>query len=389
MLNIKKTVLVLLALGGDAFAHHPLAKTELICTTEYGRSSIRHVQTYTSTHTKPCTYTELITRTPLVTVRLPPKTRTIQKTKTVVVRSTASAVTDAATTTTTNTIVESVTNTITLTSTSTDVSSTTVTATYTMPTPDGFIPVLAEPGYVSRHKRAEYLDLQKKSENKGEQCIGGAGGRPIFYPPLHVESVKCLELVEQIVVKTIIKTARPATRTLGPFTSTTVVPITTTSTSTVYPADITSTVTATTSTTITSTTDVTTSTVTTTSTTVTSQAPTVTVYLACAQNNIASTANGGAFISNVGTSAAKVVSGGNGGDAFACCNACQAAPFCQASLSSEQEGFCFLLTNTAAPQQCNPGQFYGDSFSTNPNPSFRFTVSNGPCGAIRNGGSAH
>jgi hypothetical protein len=114
----------------------------------------------------------------------------------------------------------------------------------------------------------------------------------------------------------------------------------------------------------------------------------VTVYLACAENNVVSTANGGAFISNVGTQSATIVSGGNGGDPLACCNACQANPFCEATLSSEQEGFCFLLTNNNIPQQCNPGQFYGDSFHTNPNPSFRFTVSNGPCGAIQNGGSA-
>ncbi|TFA99690.1 hypothetical protein CCMA1212_008636 [Trichoderma ghanense] len=318
---MKNTAFILLALGGNVFAHHPSAKTELICTSEYGRSSVRHVQTHTSTHTKPYTYTELVTRTPIVTVRLPPKTKTLHKTKTVIQLTQCLR-------------------------------------------PMGLSPVQAEPGYVSKHKRAEYVDLQKKAKNTEEQCTGG------------------------IVVKTIIKTAQPATRTLGPFISTTTVPITTTSTSTIFPADITSTVTAVTSATITSTTDITTSTVTTTSTTVTSQAPTVTVYLACAQDNIASTANGGAFISNVGTSAAKIVGGGNGGDAFACCNACQATPFCQATLSSEQEGFCLLLTNKDTLQQCNPGQFYGDAFLTNPNPSFQFTVSNGPCGAIRNAGSA-
>ncbi|RFU73430.1 hypothetical protein TARUN_8839 [Trichoderma arundinaceum] len=386
MVNVK-SAFALLALGTNALARIPPAKNELICTTEYGRSSVRHVPTHTSTETKKCTYTELITKTPIVTVRAPPKTRTVYKTKTAVVRSTASTVTDVATVTSTNTIIEPSTNTVVVTSTYTDVSSTTVTPTYTMPTPDGFIPVSAEPGFVPRAKRAEYLDLQKKSKAQGEQCIGGSGGKPIFYPPLHVESVHCRKVVEQIVVKTVVKTARTVTKTLAPSTSTKVVSVTTTSTSTVFPADVTSTVTATTSTTSTSITDSSTTVVTTTSTTVTSQAPTVTIYLACSQENIASTANGGAFISNVGTSASKVVSGGNGGDALACCNACQATPFCQATLSSTQEGFCFLLTNKNTPQQCNPGQFYGDSFLTNPNPSFRFTVSNGPCGAIQNAGS--
>lgn len=101
MINIK-TAFALLALGGNAFAHQPSAKTELICTTEYGRSSVRHVSTHTSTQTKDCTFTELITSTPVVTVRPPPKTRTIHNTKTVVVRSTASIVTDVATITTTS-----------------------------------------------------------------------------------------------------------------------------------------------------------------------------------------------------------------------------------------------------------------------------------------------
>lgn len=105
MVNIK-AAFALLALGGKAFASHPLAKTELICTTEYGRSSIHHVQSHTSTHTKPCTFTEYITRTPTVSIRASPKTRTIHSTKTVVVSSTAATATDVATTTTTSKIYE-------------------------------------------------------------------------------------------------------------------------------------------------------------------------------------------------------------------------------------------------------------------------------------------
>ena len=118
--------------------------------------------------------------------------------------------------------------------------------------------------------------------------------------------------------------------------------------------------------------------------TVTYVSPKQTSYAACATNNIVSSANGGAGINEIVTTEPNEDDNTlnyetvDADDAYDCCVACQTnAGGCGGYIYFS--GVCQISTYTTTCNPDNSGQIFytGGSF---------FTIGNGPCGQIANGG---
>ncbi|KAL7943567.1 hypothetical protein V8C42DRAFT_347008 [Trichoderma barbatum] len=386
------SVVSLLALSSNAFAfrqpdyhqpnHHPV-KEFVTCSTKLGPGVNHHVQTHWNYKTRTVTYTEKFTTTPHPTVT-PTKTKTKTITSIVNTVITEPTVTDVATITSTSTSYFTTTNIVSEIDTETVTSTTTTTSTTTIPAPADFTPITQEPGFVPKIKGRTASSLFERGNSL--QCKPGKGG-PVFYPPMHPQSVTCTKIIEPIVIKRVTYTAKACTRTARPKTKTVTTTVKQTHTKTVWPCDITSTVTASATTVITSSTDSTTTTTTTSTTTETTVAPVQTFQAVCGPANVINTANGGQTVSSLGTTQPGTfvpVSGTQNG--YDCCVACFNTPACRGSITFGVNS-CFLLVGTDGV--CHANQFVGnDAFSTAPGGSASTFVSNGPCGLLRNAGSA-
>lgn len=133
----------------------------------------------------------------------------------------------------------------------------TTTPTTTIPAPADFTPVSQNQDYVAKVKARSAKNLLERSKDV-VQCKKNPKGGHAFYPPLFPQSVTCNKLVEPVVYKRVTVTAKPCTVTAVPTTKTVSTTVTKTHTDTVWPCDITSTITFGTSVTVTSTIDSTT-----------------------------------------------------------------------------------------------------------------------------------
>ncbi|KAG7002340.1 hypothetical protein G7Y79_00027g060320 [Physcia stellaris] len=111
-------------------------------------------------------------------------------------------------------------------------------------------------------------------------------------------------------------------------------------------------------------------------------APGPTYYAACSPDNLATNANGGYTISGVGISGSNYFT--DAGTAYDCCAACQASN-CKAAFfyaNAYPSPWCF----NSYQDTCTPGQTT-DLFYTFSTQDWGYTISNGPCGQITNGGN--
>lgn len=131
------------------------------------------------------------------------------------------------------------------------------TPTTTIPAPADFTPVSQNQDYVAKVKARSAKNLLERGKEVVQYSKDPKGGHS-FYPPLHPQSVTCNKLVEPVVYKRVTVTAKPFTVTAIPKTKTLSTTITKTHTNTVWPAEITSTITFGTAITVTSTIDSTT-----------------------------------------------------------------------------------------------------------------------------------
>ncbi|KAH0490715.1 hypothetical protein TgHK011_002172 [Trichoderma gracile] len=387
----------LLALGSGAMAfgyghqpHRYPVEEFVTCSTKLGPQLNRHVQTHWNYKTRTVTFTEKYTTTPHPTVT-PTKTKTKTITSVVHTTTTEPTSTDIATITSTSTSYTTTTNIVTETDTETDTTTVTTTPTTTIAAPADFTPIAQEPGFVPRIK-GRSADASSSTNGLFErskdtlQCKGGPHG-PVFWPPLHPQSVSCTKFVERIVVKRVTYTARPHTRTARPKTKTVTTTLKQTQTETVYPCDITSTVTATTTAVVTSATDSTTTTTTTSTTTESVVAPQQTFQAVCGPSNLVSTANGGLGVASVSTTyPGNFIPVSGTLSAYDCCVACfSSTSTCRGSISFGN-GSCFLVVGSDGV--CHANQFTAsDRFYTQQGASGT-TISNGPCGLLSNGGSS-
>ncbi|KAH6970628.1 hypothetical protein BKA56DRAFT_661298 [Ilyonectria sp. MPI-CAGE-AT-0026] len=373
-----KTLLVFLALGADVLAKDTYRP--VVCSTKLGTKFVKYPSTKTSTKTVYATQTEKIYKRNDVTITPRAITTTVSETLTETSTTTAETETETATVTETDTSTESTT----ITSTSTDyVTSTeysTSTSTSTIATPASFTPISQSPGYVAKRSLpCERAASANPPKGNTLQCKKGSD--PIFGVRQYAQSVDCTRTLVRIVKKTVTVYIKPCTTTLKAQTVTATTTLTETATTTEYPADVSTTVTETTSTTVTETTENTETTTVTATSTIETVVPAATpYYAACGAENIISTANGGKPITLVQAAAGgsfNVI--GSSQTAYSCCVLCQNTANCLASILSGTS--CFGLIRTT----CAVGQLASDNYRTGTGTAF--TMSNGVCGMIANGGS--
>ena len=109
--------------------------------------------------------------------------------------------------------------------------------------------------------------------------------------------------------------------------------------------------------------------------------PGPTVYAACAADNIATTANGGYAIQVISTSNGSFSRVTGVSTAVDCYVACQRSLTCRGTFLVDAT--CYNIVGGT----CSAGTFQGESFQTLSTRNPGFTVSNGPCGLVANGGN--
>lgn len=163
------------------------------------------------------------------------------------------------------------TNVVTETDTSSVDTTVTTTPTTTVPAPADFTPVTQDQDYAAKVKARSAKNLLERGKEV-VQCKKDPHGGHSFYPPLYPQSVTCNKLIEPVVYKRVTYTAKPCTKTAPPKTKTVTTMVKKTHTNTVWPCDVTSTLTFATSTVVTTAVE-STATTTVTSTSKTREAP--------------------------------------------------------------------------------------------------------------------
>lgn len=347
------------------------------CRTELGTSSVKSVPTTTITRTIHQRTPVVVLTTLLETVTVTPavSTEILTDYETTIITSTADAITDIFSTTSTE--FDTATLTLTpapITTTVAEVLSTISTSTSTIATSAGFIPI------------ADTLPptvTAKRSLEEDDDCS------PWVDDYKYPQAVVCHE-------KNIIKTTTISTVTGSPTTITAATPTTTvtvtntiTTSSVILPSDVSTTLSFSTTSTITETTFAAgeTSTVTSTST-VLGGTTTTSFYAACATNNIA----GAPLSSEFGSAAGKYIYSltfthvpgqqmtvGNTNSAYDCCASCMASSTCAMSYyysASSSVKYCYLIaTNT-----CSVASTFGTASLQSGMTGVQ--ISNGNCGHV-------
>ncbi|KAI4234626.1 MAG: hypothetical protein L6R40_006710 [Gallowayella cf. fulva] len=272
----------------------------------------------------------------------------------------------------------------------------------TVPTPAGFTPVLQGNGYVPKIKGREVIPRAVTASSVVRYSIAGNAQTQVIKPTQYSAAVTCVKVLAPYTTVTSTATAPTRTTTLLAVVSTKTNLVSTTSTVTQVPPEVTATQTITSTATVDQNAIVTTTTVETTKTgflpsppslpqgqilthlpvTETVVAPAPTYYAACGSDNLATTANGGYTISGVGISGRNYQVPAN--SAYDCCAACQASN-CKVSLwfgAAYPSGVCY----NSYDDTCRPGSVT-DYFYTYSDNSYGYDISNGPCGAYENGGN--
>ncbi|KAL8992012.1 MAG: hypothetical protein Q9169_007450 [Polycauliona sp. 2 TL-2023] len=269
-------------------------------------------------------------------------------------------------------------------------STTTSIATSTVPTAAGFTPLASGAGYVAK-RSIEHAEVPAIRGRPVEQRA--APQKPIC-PPIgkpgsfsqFPQSVVCGALVVAKTTSTKTFTATTKATTTLPVSTSTItssISVTETSISAAAPASTTTTTTLSFSTTETAT-----STATNTATqTVTIVEASSTVYAACAANNLVNRANGNQGIITVfsNTPGFPTVNEVSVPNPLACCEQCQKTSGCLGFAQFPGQARCFYFTGG----QCNASQFSGASYQSGAGlaPSDGYTIGNGQCGQLGNGGS--
>ncbi|PTB46099.1 hypothetical protein M441DRAFT_63399 [Trichoderma asperellum CBS 433.97] len=384
------SIVSLLALGSSALAIERQPRPDLVeefitCTTELAPKSNHHVPTYWHSKTRTLTYTERVTITPHPIIT-PTKTKTKTVTNIIETTTTEPPYTDVATTTITSTSYATTTNVVTQTDTSTISTTITTTPTTTIPAPADFTPISQEQGFVAKAKVRSAKNVLERSKEV-LQCKKDPHGGHSFYPPLYPQFVTCNKLIEPVFIKRVTYTAKACTKTAPPKTKTVTTTVKKTHTDTIWPCEVTSTATSSTSTVVTSTVDSTITTTVTSTNVVSATAPQQTLQAVCGPENLISSANGGEIISLVETNYPgnfAYVAGVT--DSYDCCLSCFNTPGCRGSFFAGTQ--CTQIVSVDGV--CHANQFSQDAFLTSPKGpnSVVTTISNGPCGLIKNLGDA-
>ncbi|KAJ5384474.1 hypothetical protein N7517_002385 [Penicillium concentricum] len=345
------------------------------CRTELGTSSVKVVPTTTITRTIHDRTPVVVLSTILETVTVTPavSTEIVTDYETTIITSTADAITD--TFSTTSTEFDTATLTLTpapVTITVAEVFSSTSTSTSTIATSAGFTPIVDTlPPSVT----------YKRSLEENEDCS------PWVDDWKYPQAVVCHE-------KKIIKTTTVSTIIGSPVTSTAATPTTRvtiintiTSSSVIVPSDVSTTLSFSATSTITETTSTPAETTTVTSTTtVLAGTTTTSFYAACATNNIA----GSPLSSDYGPFAGKYIYAlevshvpgqnlgvGNTDSAYHCCVTCITDPTCAFSYYYGPLSYCYVTTGST----CSAGSNYGTAY-VHDDPS-DVQISNGYCGHVK------
>ncbi|EEA21880.1 hypothetical protein TMatcc_008696 [Talaromyces marneffei ATCC 18224] len=390
-------LLIALAAGfllDQVSANAPLARTPLastpvpaqpsiVCRTKLGTASVAVIPTFTVTHTSHDTHPVVVYSTVQDTVTVTPTATWLSFTDyaTITVTTTAGTITD--TFSTTSTKYTTVTDTLTLpTVTATSLSTISVlsTATSTISTVAGFTPIADTMATPTGLKRSLSEDPED-SDDSEDSCPNWDDDYQ------YTTAVECVAtaVVKTTTTSTVI--GSPATATAAEPTRTTTVTSTVTSSSTVLPADASTTLSYSTLSTVTetSTARAVTSTVTS-STTVTTGVTTTSLYAACATNNIASSPLSSDFGSQAGQYIDVVTFSNIPGQDFVvasvsspydCCVACQQNPACAFTYSfAYNPSYCHIvLTNSCSSKT------HGTAGTTSV-ANGAMILSNGPCGRI-------
>ncbi|KAJ4127738.1 hypothetical protein NW768_008010 [Fusarium equiseti] len=370
-----KSIITLLALSARA----ALAISDVVCSSELGSKSIQpnKIPRATTTVSERITIVKKFIRKVNVVVVARPYTTTETTTIQTTVISTADPDVKTATSHVTETQTE-IENRL-HTAFSTKVISTTTTkySTQTIPAPPGFTKIRESPDYVRMKARAAIPDAIPL-------LPGGRAGAPEQY----VQRIRCTKKVPVTSTKYTTTTIQGPRKTIRQ-TKTKLVSTTQIVTETEYPDDVTTTVTETSSPTVTEYNDVTSTSTITESVTVETQLP-VELYLACSEENIISTANGGKYLyyrnTNIGiTYDASSITGMS--SAYECCAACMKNPKCFSSLTAvANSGNCYHYVSR--DNVCPNGQIKWSSYFTKTGASPGWLWSNGPCGSYVNGGNS-
>ncbi|CAG7558064.1 unnamed protein product [Fusarium equiseti] len=369
-----KSALALLVLG----AHAAQAVSDIICSSELGTKTIQSnkIPRATTTVSERITIVKKFIRKVNVVVIARPYTTTETTTIQTTVISTADPNVKTATShvTETQTEIEDRSHTVF----STKIISTTTTkySTQTIPARPGFTKIRESPDYVRMKARAGI-------PNAIPLLPAGRAGAPEQY----VQRIRCTKRAPVTSTKYTTTTIQGPRKTIKQ-TKTKLVSTTETVTETEYPDDVTTTVTETSSPTITEYNDVTSTSTMTETVTVETQLS-VELYLACSEENIISTANGGKtiFYRNPNSGIAYDTSSITGmSSAYECCVACMKNPKCFSSLTAVANSR-NCIHYVSRDNVCPNGQINWSSYFTKTDASPGWLWSNGPCGSYGNGGN--
>lgn len=349
--------------------HH--TSTKVSYQTSFGRQVYHgHVPTSTVRHTRFNPLPVIIFSTTHLTTTVTPAVVTVTETDyvTSTISVTAAASTDVVSITSTEIDTETTTTTLDpVTSTISTDTTTTLTSTSTIPTPNGFTPLVdtfATPTAIKRE-----LSLLEDRSQRFDIA-------DFKYP----HSLRCVHeiIIEVIIIDIVV--GKPITKTLRPQMSTAHTTSIITSTSTIVPAEVSTTVTESVTSMISSTVTAPAVTSTTTSTNTVTVSTSTTFYDACATNNVAPsplTSDYGSFegqyIDSVLLGRGSLVSG-NDNSAYDCCVSCMQDSNCGISIYWPG-GTCYLLETTTT---CSPTSLFGTVGTTAGYSGG--SVSNGPCG---------
>ncbi|KAM0499455.1 hypothetical protein ACHAP8_005611 [Fusarium lateritium] len=366
-----KSLLVLLTLGAEALAA-AVAAPASTCSTALGTKTVKNVPTSRVTSVKRITITKKVIRKVNIIVVPVVKTSTIRTIET----STSISTADQDTKTATSTIISAstVVSTRTSWSTTTTVTSTVTTKfiTSTVAKPAGFTDINNQP---LTQKRA----VKKRVTTVTTGLPGGS----------MPQSVRCVKEVPSYSTKAITTTVQGPRTTLKAVTKFKTITGFTTVTSTEYPSDASTTITTIEHPTTTSFVDVTSTTTITSSVTVESQVSQFTAFDICSEENIMSTANGGALYGfDEWQGNAYAMSVGAGLTARSCCQMCAAHTDCLGTYFRTVGGSCNIYIANEASICANSAQPVIALFRTNMNLPVSVLLSNGPCGQWKNDGDA-
>ncbi|UZP43547.1 hypothetical protein NXS19_011359 [Fusarium pseudograminearum] len=368
MVALKSTLLVILALGNEAFA----ATTGVICATKLGTVSVASNKIPRATVTVKNQITVIKKVIRKVNIVVVPQPRTTTETQ--ISKTTVTTDADPDVETAISTITDTQTTTITqfTTTTSTTVTSTTVTSysTSTIKAPDNFKFLLNSGGYVPKLK--------------------GRGAKPILprgttsqYP----QRVDCTKSVPSTTIKTVSTTVKGVRVTLQPKTKTKVVVKTETVTSTNYPPKVTKTNTITVSPTVTVHDTVTRQAIATDTVTVQTILPADPYYEACGSDAFLKTANDGNSVNLAIPFSTPYTQqyyfSADTMSSYLCCVQCMKSPKCFMSQTYSGSITCYNYLSTTTDNTCPNGQIQWASYYGSEGPAF-YTYANGPCGFMNN-----